>query len=203
MPPWMWIIAGPNGAGKSSFKGPFLERIGQSDIIQLNADEVTATLRANDPASKQDELNLTAARLIDAKVAELIQSRTSFLVETVLSSGKYRDDIEVAKQAGFKLGLVYISLYPAELSPSRVSERALKGGHTVDPGKAVERYYRSHAELAWFAPKIDTLMVFDNSARDGAPVLIASKVGQIANISFGVNPAVDDAWRSAFPESAS
>jgi predicted ABC-type ATPase len=197
----MWIIAGPNGAGKSSFKGPFLERIGQTDIIQLNADEVTASLRANDETSPQDALNLAAARLIDAKVEDLIQARTSFLVETVLSSGKYRDDLDAAKAAGFKLGMVYGSLYPAELSPGRVSERALKGGHVVDPGKAVERYYRSHAELAWFAPRVDTLMIFDNSARDGAPVLIARKVGNALAISFGLNPAVDEAWRTAFPDS--
>jgi len=199
---WMWIIAGPNGAGKSSFKGPFLERIGQTDIIQLNADEVTASLRANDATTPQDALNLAAARWIDAKVEELVQARTSFLVETVLSSGKYRDDLEVARAAGFKLGMVYVLLYPAELSPARVSERALKGGHTVDPGKAVERYHRSHAELAWFAPKVDTLMVFDNSARDGAPLLIARRAGQLEKITFGINPAVDEAWRAAFPASA-
>ncbi len=106
----MWIIAGPNGAGKSTFTASFLEELSLTDLLRLNADEVTAQLRSRNPNEDQNSLNLNAARMVDAKVAEYIEAGTSFLVETVLSSGKYRDDLEAAKTAGYKTAMVYISL---------------------------------------------------------------------------------------------
>jgi predicted ABC-type ATPase len=194
----MWIIAGPNGAGKSTFTGPFLEDIGQTDILRLNADEVTAELRASDQVSDQNSLNLRAAEKIDAKVVECIGSGTSFLVETVLSSGKYRDDLEMARTAGFKTGMVYISLYPPELSPLRVQERVSKGGHAVETVTAIKRYYRSHSELSWFAARVDRLAVFDNSSNDGEPVLLFKSNPKILLYRQGLNPEVDKALQAAF-----
>ncbi len=69
----MWIIAGPNGAGKSTFTEPFLAALGQTNMLRLNADEVTAELRAGDLVSDQNSLNLRAAKIIDAKVVEYIE----------------------------------------------------------------------------------------------------------------------------------
>jgi predicted ABC-type ATPase len=111
----------------------------------------------------------------------------------VLSSGKYRDDVLNAKTRGFRIGLVYISLYPPDLSPLRVSERVAKGGHDVDPAVAIARHHRSHDELSWFAPQADLLMIFDNSAPTGSPVLLASaQNGQRARLHApGINPIID------------
>ncbi len=130
-----------------------------------------------------------------------IQVNESFLVETVLSSGKYRDDVEAAKAAGFRFGLIYVSLHPPELSPWRVRERVQKGGHDVETARALARYHRSHRELSWFARMADTLIVLDNSSATEDPRLLASKTGggQL-NFTPGINPAVDEALRMAFPE---
>jgi len=195
----MWIIAGPNGAGKSTFANKFLRNLGYPKLIKLNADEVTALYRANDAVTPQDELNLRAARFIDSEVVRCIEEGRDFLVETVLSSGKYRDDVETARGAGFRFGLVYVSLYPPELSPARVSERARKGGHDVAHDTAVARYHRSHQELVWFAQRADHLKIFDNSAADGKPVLITSRYGQERFFRPGINPTVDEVMAQAFP----
>lgn len=197
----MWIIAGPNGAGKSSFAGKFLEDLGHRSLDKLNADERTVELRRQFPGAAQNDLNLRAAQEIDREVEEHIASDRSFVVETVLSSQKYRDDVLAAKAAGFKIGLIYVSLYPPELSPQRVSERAAKGGHDVEAARAIERHGRSHRELAWFAPQADILMVFDNSAPDGRPVLVASRrAGRLLKHAHpGLNPAIDGALAAAFP----
>ncbi|MBF0140158.1 MAG: hypothetical protein HQL74_07755 [Magnetococcales bacterium] len=146
--------------------------------------------------------NLRAAIEIDKEVEYLIKVNRSFVVETVLSSRKYRDDILAAKHADFRIGLVYISLYPPELSPLRVSERTAKGGHDVETAKAIERHNRSHNELVWFAPQADILMVFDNSANDGSPILVASRVygKALKYLHRGLNPAIDAALNAAFPE---
>jgi predicted ABC-type ATPase len=201
--PWMWIVAGPNGAGKSTFTGEFLRNLGMPPLRKLNADEVTAALRAKDLVSDQNALNLKAAQIVDTQVEESIKNGVDFLVETVLSSDKYRDDLEAAKGAGFKTGLIYVSLTPAELSPERVEERVQKGGHHVDRQTAINRYYKSHAQMAWFAARVDVLMIYDNSAVDGEPLLIASKTSgkPTAHIFPGVNPEVDLALLAAFPVS--
>jgi len=189
----MWVIAGPNGAGKSSFANQFLSDLGQGDLVKLNADERTLKLRGDFPDAEPNDLNLRAAIEIDKEVESCIDAGRSFIVETVLSSPKYRDDVLAAKLKGFTFGLIYISLYPPRLSPQRVSERVAKGGHAVDAEKAIERYLRSHEELRWFAPRADLFMAFDNSDSDGNPVLLASRVNgrPLHYIHPGINPAID------------
>jgi predicted ABC-type ATPase len=193
----MWIIAGPNGAGKSTFASRFLHDLGHRHLVKLNADERTLELRKMAPDASQRELNLQAAAAIDGDVEACIEAGQSFVVETVLSSPKYRDDVVVAKAKGFAVGLIYVSLHPAELSPLRVSERTAKGGHDVDPAAAIARHARSHEELRWFAPRADLLMAFDNSAPSGRPVLVASRSGgqPLKHHVPGINPAVDRALR--------
>ncbi len=197
----MWIIAGPNGAGKSSFAGRFLDDLGYRDLIRLNADERTLEFRKQAPGAPQTDLNLRAAIEIDREVEDHIRSGRSFVVETVLSSRKYRDDVLAAKRTGFRFGLIYISLFPPALCPLRVAERTAKGGHDVDAVKAMERHQRSHMELRWFAPRADILMVFDNSAPDGSPVLVASRISRkpVKHLHRGLNPAIDEALLAAFP----
>jgi predicted ABC-type ATPase len=189
----MWIVAGPNGAGKSSFANQFLPKLGHPDLLKLNADERTLEFRRQSPDAPQDDLNLRAAIAIDLEVDNCIEAGRSFVVETVLSSPKYQDDVLKAKSRGFKIGLIYISLYPPELSPQRVAERAAKGGHDVEAAKAIERHARSHEQLRWFAPRADTLLVFDNSAPDARPVRIASRAngGPLQYHARGLNPALD------------
>lgn len=156
-------------------------------------------MKAQAQAGTQDELNLAAAQWVDAEVERCIQDGTSFLVETVLSSGKYRDDVETAKLTGFGIGMFFVSLHPPELSPKRVAERVLRGGHHVDPARAIARYHRSHEELAWFAARADMLFVVDNSSPRGVPVLLIGKYGTVFDRVMGVNPAVDRAMTAAFP----
>ncbi|MDD4617372.1 MAG: zeta toxin family protein [Alphaproteobacteria bacterium] len=193
----MWIIAGPNGAGKSSFAGDFLADLGHKNLIKLNADELTAALRKKFPDAAQNDLNLQAAIEIDQKVVDYIDAGQSFVVETVLSSPKYQDDVLTAKQNGFKVGLVYVSLYPPELSPQRIEVRVAKGGHNVDHDKAIERHRKSHEQLSWFAPKADALFIFDNSQEGTQPTLIALRGGDqpIKYLAPGVNPSVDRALK--------
>jgi predicted ABC-type ATPase len=195
MAKWMWIIAGPNGAGKSSFAGQFLRDLGHRRLRKLNADERTLELRRQFPDAAQNDLNLQAAIDTDKEVERSIEAGRSFVVETVLSSPKYRDDVLAAKAKGFKVGLIYVSVHPPELSPQRVSERVAKGGHDVDVETAIKRHRRSHDELRWFAPQADLFMAFDNSSADAAPVLVASRAGgePLKYLVPGVNPALDRA----------
>ena len=211
MAPWMWIIAGPNGAGKSSFAGQYLDDlhaafpsdIAPGGLTKLNADERTLELRRQFPDAAQATLNRRAAQETDAEVVAMIAAGRSFVVESVLSTPKYRDDVEAAKAKGFRFGLLYVSLHPPELSPRRVSERVLKGGHDVDPATAVARYHRSHEQLRWFASRADWLMIFDNSNNQPGtpPLLLATRFPDrpLQHGQRGVNLAVDQAIAAIVP----
>ena len=198
MTDWMWIVGGPNGAGKTSFRREFLDNLGQNDLVNLNADDRTQELLPRFPDRTLPEVNLMAARQIDAEVAACIRSNRSFLVETVLSSNKYRDDVLEARSRGFRIGLVYISLHPPELSPARVSVRVQKGGHDVDPEKAIKRHRSSHEQAVWFARLADTIIAFDNSGWDRMPVLVAAKRAgaPMVHKNAGVNPSLDAVIRA-------
>lgn len=166
--PWMWIVAGPNGSGKTTFTREFLANLCRKDFVSLNADDLTKELIPNSPDRSLAEVNLMAAQQIDAKVTSCIRSDQSFLVETALSTDKYQDDVLEAKSRGFGIFLVFISVYPPELSPARVNLRTLKGGHSVDPEKALARYRKSHDQAIWFGAQADAFMFFDNSGRPSA-----------------------------------
>lgn len=188
----MLIVAGPNGAGKTTATNKVIERFGDA-LTKLNADEQTLKLKKTHPNKPLPEVNLLAAQHIDAEVDRHIEEGKSFYVETVLSSPKYRDDVLKAKEQGFEFSLVYVSLHPPELSPERVKIRAQKGGHDVEWNKALARYERSHIQLEWFMNQADNLLVFDNSAEEKPPILIAAKMAgqEITHRVKGVNPAVD------------
>ena len=205
MAPWMWIIAGPNGAGKSTFAGPYLDDLhaafpeltGPMAVVKLNADERTLELRRQFPDAAHAALNRQAAQEIDTEVAAMIAAGRSFAVETVLSTPKYRDDVETAQAKGFRFGLIYVSLRSARLSTQRVGERVRKGGHDVEAAAVVRRYRRSHEQLSWFAPRTDFLMIFDNSDKreDRPPLLLAYRYPgrPFEHVHPGVNRAVDRA----------
>jgi predicted ABC-type ATPase len=200
--PWMWIVAGPNGAGKSTLTALFLKKLGNPDLIKLNADEVTAALRAKDAFTEQSALNLRAAQMIDKRVEDCITESQDFLVETVLSSRKYRDDLERAKDAGYKIGLIYVSLYPPQLSPLRVDERVRLGGQAVDPETAISRYWRSHEQLSWFVSRVDTGLIYDNSDHDCEPRLLARVIQNGKRFEIFSEPTVNPAVYGALKKAA-
>jgi predicted ABC-type ATPase len=166
-------------------------------LPKLNADDRTAELRKARPDAPIRALNLQAANEIDAAVDALIAADKSFVVETVLSSPKYRERVERAKARGFKVGLLYVSLWPPELSPQRVKDRVAKGGHDVETARAIARHERSHQQLTWYAVRVDRLLVFDNSQPAPQPAtLVVSKSEENAKLRIharGINPAVEKA----------
>jgi predicted ABC-type ATPase len=193
----MWIVGGPNGAGKTTIANTLLANLGHDDLPKLNADERTVELRKARPDAPIGELNLQAANEIDAAVDAHISADNSFVVETVLSSSKYRKRVESAKARGFSVGLLYVSIWPPELSPQRVKDRVAKGGHDVEKARAIARHERSHQELRWFAAQADRLIVLDNSQLAGSPpTLVATKSEHTARLQIharGINPAVEKA----------
>jgi predicted ABC-type ATPase len=194
--PWLWIVAGPNGSGKSTLvEAGVLRAVCQVELRVLNADVRTARIRQDNPDEPQ--ANLRAAIEIDAEVVSCIERGIDFVVETVLSSDKYLDDVAQAITSGYRIGVIYVCLASPEYSVGRVALRHAQGGHDVPRERIVERWYRSIAMLGRLVPTADQLLVFDNS--DEEPVLIAEKPSEYAPLRLlhpGRIPEIDAVLRA-------
>lgn len=188
--PWFWIVAGPNGAGKTTLveKG-MVQAIAGHELVTLNADVRTRELLAADPLIP--DANRRAAIEIDSQVAACIEQRIDVLVETVLSSDKYLDDVERALALGYQVGMIYIGLASPADAVRRVALRHKQGGHDVPRDRVVSRWARSIVMLGRMADKVDRLFVFDNTRPEG-PRLIAIKIARrITLLEAGHIPEID------------
>ncbi len=175
--PVLVIVAGPNGAGKTTIAhlgpgGILREFFGNQPVLRLNADDLARRLEAAG-ARPSDETNLFAARETDAALARAIDERRSVVVETVLSSDKYRPLLNAARAASFIVVLVYVCLRSPTLSRQRVRQRVAKGGHGVPDDRIAPRWARSLDNLEWFGLRADAVFVYDNSGR--TPVTLFSR----------------------------
>jgi predicted ABC-type ATPase len=176
--PWLWLIAGPNGSGKSTFvENGVIESISRQAVEKINPDHITKQLLANHSELSLTEANYRAASEVERIVDHYIETGTSFAVETVLSTDKYKSRVEDAKARGYRVALIFVVLATPEDSLARIRTRVQLGGHDVPAEKVISRWKRSLKNLAWFACRADCVFVFDNTLPGsmGEPLLLASK----------------------------
>lgn len=191
--PWFWLIAGINGAGKTTLSREPVFQALLGNIFIFNPDFLAAELLRDDPDLGAWSANVEAADQVEASVQERIGRGESFGVETVLSTDKFRRHVDRAIEEGFNVGLIYIGLATPELAIQRVQDRVAMGGHDVPEDRVRVRWRRSIDQLAWFAPRVQRLLVFDNSHPSGGTVLIASGVsGRIVILDRGLLPEITD-----------
>ncbi|MUZ75526.1 AAA family ATPase [Agrobacterium vitis] len=170
--PVLLIIAGPNGSGKSSvYANADLEMEGRSVWI-VNPDLLAARISKVE-AKPLPEANLTAVQRIEAWLEASIKVHKTIGVETVLSTGKYRRLVEVAKEIGFAIWFLYVVLDSPERSIERIKLRVAKGGHPVPDDKVRQRYQRSLEQFPWFLEQADKAWIWDNSG--ASPKTIGEK----------------------------
>jgi predicted ABC-type ATPase len=171
--PKLVIVAGPNGSGKTTLvRAGALAAVLSGPAISLNADDLARDIAQGGHPTEADSLE--AAQRTDARLDSEIAAGRSVLVETVLSSDKFKSRVATARAAGFEIILVYVSVKLPELNVARVATRILQGGHTVPYDRILARRARSHAMFGWFARAADQAFVFDNSTT--SPTLAAFKV---------------------------
>lgn len=171
------VLAGPNGAGKSTFYDAFLA---ESPLLFLNADLLAAETGID---------SLEAARILDAARDRMIESRISFIAETVFSDPKL-DMMKKAVEARFDVTLIYIGVVDAALSAKRVDQRIAIGGHDVPRDRIASRFERSLRNLAEAIKVVPTVKLYDNSsiAKPYRPIAVF-KGGQLTWRARGAVPA--------------
>lgn len=166
--PTIIIIAGPNGAGKTTFAREFLPREANC-LTFINADLIAQGLSPFRP----EEAAVRAARLMLEMIAECVERRESFAIETTLSGRTYARMIPQWKQAGYQVALFFLQLPSEDLAVARVADRVAQGGHDI-PEPVIRR--RFHAGIANFhalyKPLVDGWKLYDNSGE--IPILIHS-----------------------------
>ena len=147
--PEILVFAGPNGSGKSTVSFGF-DMIGE----YINADDIRAREKCDD---------LTAAKKATALRERFIKMRKSFTFETVLSSERNLTLLKKARNAGYKIFLVYVLTNDVNINIKRVNERVQKGGHGVPEEKIISRYTKSLVNLSELIKIVDRAMIIDNS----------------------------------------
>ena len=119
--PMVLVFAGPNGSGKSTIK-QFFEIVG----TYTNADDIV---------SATGMTNEAAARFVDEKRYESIDTKQDFTFETVLSSNYKLDILVKAKQEGYFIKCIFVTTADPQINIARVAARVAAGGHDVDKDK--------------------------------------------------------------------
>jgi predicted ABC-type ATPase len=85
---------------------------------------------------------VAAGRELVRRLAELVNQRKTFAVETTLSSRSYADKLKAWTDVGYRTSLHFIELPSADYAVQRVATRVAAGGHAVPEADIRRRFDR-------------------------------------------------------------
>lgn len=170
MRPVLLVIAGPNGAGKTTLTQRLRVDHWSEGVEYLNPDEVARDRFGdwNSPDAVKSAADWTASRR-----EELLAARGGIAFETVFSTKEKVDFVRRAHDAGYFVRVFFVSTSDPRINASRITERVIKGGHTVPIDKIVSRYQRSMVNLVAAIEIADRVYIYDNSIDDTEAALCA------------------------------
>ena len=93
----------------------------------------------------------------------LLETRSSFTLETVMSHPGKVALLEQARRLGYRTYLYFIATDDPEINVSRVRNRVRRGGHAVPEDKIAKRYHASLGLLMDAIRNTNRAYIFDNS----------------------------------------
>ncbi len=94
---------------------------------------------------------------------KLLVVRSSFTLETVMSSPDKIELLRNAQRLGYRTYLYFVATEDPIINVSRVGQRVRMGGHPVPEDKIISRYYRSLDLLIDAIKCTNRTYIFDNS----------------------------------------
>ena len=163
----LYILAGANGSGKSTISKVFLPTEG---LVYINPDDIARELNPQCPEAAKIEAGKTTLR----KVAESINRRESFAIESTLSGSAYIKLIGRAKQLGYETSIIYTFVDSPDVCIARIAARVKRGGHYIPDDDVRRRYTRSKRNF-WrlYAPIVDYWTLLYNG--DAQVTMVARK----------------------------
>mgnify|MGYP002625172928 CR=1 FL=1 len=132
----LYIIAGANGSGKSTLASELLP---YENLEFLNADEVAKEICPE----KIESVKIKAGKIVLKRLDDLLLKGKSFALETTLSGKNHIKTIRKAKEAGYRVVLIYSYLDTPFMCENRIKIRVMNGGHNIPKEDIIRRYYRS------------------------------------------------------------
>lgn len=152
------MIAGPNGSGKSTVTKKL--ELDATKIHIVNPDIFAKGLTHIEDTY---ERSMEAARQCQGLREHLLAQHVSFGFETVGSTEEKVEFVSRAKDAGYRVVLLFVTTSDPEINISRVADRVRRGGHDVPDDKVRRRYLNSMNLLHLYIDLADEAMVYDNS----------------------------------------
>jgi len=87
--------------------------------------------------------------------------------------------MQQAKQKGYEINLIFVSVNSVDTNIRRVAERVIQGGHNVPEEDIRRRYERSLANLPIALQLIDNAIIFDNSTDVGHQIKLSIQARKI------------------------
>ncbi len=138
------------------FEGSSLFRLTQSTVYPgIEDGSLTFTGMTN--------IEYRAAAVTDFLRHKLMEQRTTFTFETVMSHPSKIELLAGARGKGYRTYLYFIATDDPMINISRVHQRVAEGGHSVPDDKVVSSYHRSLELLMPAIWQTDRAYVFDNS----------------------------------------
>jgi predicted ABC-type ATPase len=157
----LYIIAGCNGAGKTTASFTVLPEILNCNEF-VNADEIARGLSPFQP----ETVAFHAGRIMLERIKELLAQKVDFAIETTLTTLSYQKTIEIAKNNGYHITLLFFWLNDVNLAIERVKIRVTEGGHDIPKEVIIRRYQKGIKNLVnIFVNLCDYWLVIDNSSR--------------------------------------
>lgn len=159
--PTLIIFVGANGSGKTTAAERYLKEPKALFTDFINTDEIARGLSPFEPEAAR----VSAGKIFFERFDEFVRQKKSFAFETTLAGTIHAKYIRKAKDAGYRVYMVYLYLDDPLLNVARVNIRVKQGGHNVPEEDIKRRYKRSLYNLMntyWHL--CDTVEIVDASA---------------------------------------
>ena len=195
--PRMVVIAGPSGSGESSFFS-----VTDYEAAGFNVDDRCAELNQGSYRRISPEIRVQAQRECQELIEACTRDLRSFAVETTLRTDISIQQAKRAKAAGFRLEMVFVATDNVDENVLRVARRGIHGGHSAPEPRLREIYRRSLENLPGAIRIFDEVALYDSSAFEQAPRLVARFLnGKVVSQSGPLPPwCLSGALRELFGE---
>jgi len=166
--PRMVVVAGPSGSGKSTHFP-----VAELGIAYFNVDDRCAELNGGSYQAVPPRVRQRAQKECEDFIERCTMEGRSFAVETTLRTDVAIHQAKAARTAGFRLEMIFVATDSVDDNVSRVERRGLDGGHSAPESRIRETYDLSLSNLPRAIDVFDEVLVFDSSAFDAAPRLVA------------------------------
>ena len=163
------VLGGPNGTGKSTTFARLTEWGYRSGAF-LNPDEIAKGLDGAEPARA-----VAAGRETLRRSRAWMANRRSFVRESTLSSREIVRSAQAARDAGYRVTLIFVGLNTVCATKNRVRVRTRSGGHAIPVRDQERRFLRSFDNAPRVAAIADEAYFLDNACDRPWTVAVAHR----------------------------